>query len=390
MEELRSAVKRLVSGPTSPSLLDSVIDVCLESTPSDEEIAELATALGESGEMLPVAGPGNTDVASTGSPGSLTTILTPLLCSAVGTKVRKITVPGRPAGSVDVFGAIPGYRADLDRDQALEVVGKCGYVQLLAGTRWAPLDSLLFRRRQERGAQAIVPLVIASILAKKIAAGLRSFVLDVRAAKHGNFGTSVPEATEYATRLTRVAALLGIKAACQISAVDTPPQPYIGRGEALLALDELTRTSSPNPWLSAHAEECRRLATLATGADVALSPRDVRASLIGHLSAQGVASGGWEAAVEELRRQPRFEVRADTDGIVNIDLNAVRAAITDAQRTHAKPAIAFPDPCGVILERQPGVPVRLGDVLATIRVDTAGGADISRLASAIRSIGIED
>ena len=384
-----SMVASLRAAPEQIDRIDAVIDAAIHSGPADEDVAEFADLLGRSGDLLP-PNPGATDIASTGGPGSLTTLLSPLQCRAAGMEVRKVTVPGRPAGSIDVLGCVPGYSADLAPDEALLALSRSGYVQLMAGKHWAPLDSRIFTRRQELNAQAVAPLVIGSILAKKVCAGLSSFALDVRVAPYGNFGKSVSEAAENVGRLTSVASLLGIEARCCLSDGAALAQPYVGRGEALLALDALTANADvKDQWLTEHARECQSLAHLATGIDLDPAPQRVRAALLEHLTAQGATAEAWTAAVARVRSHPTFEIRALDDGLAEFDIGVLRTIIVNIQRRRSSPSAAFSDPVGVVLNCRPGQSVRRREPLAAVRI--APGVDgVDRILEDFRSaIGIE-
>jgi thymidine phosphorylase len=377
-----AALSALRSAHPGDQQLDAVIDAFRTGAP-DDAVAELATILGSSGNTLSPSEAETTDVASTGGPASLSTLLSPLYCNAAGWAVRKITVPGRPAGSVDVFSGVNGYRADLDPDEAADVLTACGFVQLLAGERWAPLDARLFARRQDRGAQQVQALVIASILAKKVAAGLACFALDIRVGPDGNFGSSSAEAQENGERLTAVAGLLGVAARCSVAADRSVPQPYIGRGEALLALDMIASGATPGPWLERHVQQCAELASLAMGISATIPPGAVRHVLQDHLRAQGAAEGAWERALSRVRSHRVVEVVAQVDGFVFADVAGIRDAITAAQRAEVSPSLRFPDPCGVILRRHPGDRVARGDLLATVRTARGHGTVASTLRAAI-------
>lgn len=95
---------------------------------SANDVAHLAIVLARSGEVLPRTGQPSVDIASTGGPGSLTTLLAPLFASAIGATVSKIGVPGRPAGGLDVLGATAGYALTTDLLRAREILAECGYL----------------------------------------------------------------------------------------------------------------------------------------------------------------------------------------------------------------------------------------------------------------------
>ena len=91
----------LLRNPSDDDIRSAIATVASQ-FPSDAAVAaDLATILAASGERLSVDGAVVADVASTGGPASLSTLLTPLFLRAAGAIVPKLGVPGRPAGSID-------------------------------------------------------------------------------------------------------------------------------------------------------------------------------------------------------------------------------------------------------------------------------------------------
>ena len=85
---------------------------------SPEDLARLTEVLAGSGASIGKPADKRIDVASTGGPGSLTTLLAPLAVAACGAHVSKIAVPGRPAGGIDTLGSITGFKVELDVEHA--------------------------------------------------------------------------------------------------------------------------------------------------------------------------------------------------------------------------------------------------------------------------------
>ena len=368
MSRFGDAVDSLAAEDTDWVGLDEVIASARDADITPQEIATLTRKLAHSGETMAL-GINATDVASTGAPGSLSTMLGPLICRAMGSEVRKITVPGRPAGSLDVFMDLKGYRADLTRAEAERVLEKSGFVQILAGRAWAPLDAQLFVRRQLRQAQAVPSLVIASILAKKLAAGIGRFALDVRSGPQGNFGATGAEAQQNAAQLALVARLVGIGAHHQVSDATNLGQPYIGRGEAIVALDAVANGDGRDAWLTSHVQECISLATLATGRVCQLEPEAVFSVLMAHLDAQGAVPGSWQRRVQAVQTSPTLPITAHRDGTFRLNVELMRTLLTSAQAHAATETRPFPDPCGLHLLCRPGSSVSKDQPLALFRYE---------------------
>ena len=261
---MRNIIDKFRLQPTEEAMR-AVVDEACRPDVKDDDIAYLATTLGKSGRVPVVPGSRPTaDLASTGAPTSLSTLLAPLYLRAMGCCVPKLGVPGRPAGGVDVLAQVPGYRVKLTNSEVAASIERCGYAHFLAGGEHAPLDARLFRFRQRSGTQSVPALVIASLLSKKIAVGLEHAGLDVRVAPHGNFGLTWDEARRNAERFQRVAAIVGVKAVCFLTDARFPYQPFIGRGEALVALKD-TFSGLGEPALEQHTRLCFAMACGTTG-----------------------------------------------------------------------------------------------------------------------------
>jgi pyrimidine-nucleoside phosphorylase len=292
----------------------------------------------------------------------------------MGATVSKIGVPGRPAGGLDVLGATPGYALTADLPQAREILAECGYLHVGAGDDFCPLDASLFSWRQDHGFQAVRDLAIASLLAKKFAAGVTRAVFDVRVGAHGNFGSTRSEASANSQRLVEVAAVLGIEAVCVIGTGELA-QPFIGRGEAAFAVSTVLRGEATGLLLE-HAVACLRLASIARGFKNDQAP-DLLEVLPGArrahrtmLEAHGADSADFDDRVVEFQDAHRTDLVAGRDGYFDLDLQRVRSAIVERQAQEVSPSNAFPDPCGVTVLVRSGERVRVNQPLLSVRAAT--------------------
>jgi thymidine phosphorylase len=336
---------------------------------ADDDIAYLADKLASSGEVLAFPGlPQPADVASTGGPTSLSTLLCPLYLRELNATVPKLAVAGRPAGGIDVLYQIPGYKIQLTREEIYRILTECGYVHILADENYAPLDAALFAYRQRVGAQHVQPLVIASLLSKKLAMGLKSVGLDVRVAAHGNFGANWDEAKLNAQRFCRVAKLLDIEATCFLTDASVPYQPYIGRGESLVALAEVFAKTASR-LLSEHAKMCFRMAAITVADNRRVQPDggSLMHRFEQNLSAQGAQPDAFRRKVAETLEGHKQIIRSLSEGFLHISLEKLREVLVDAQKQAVTDKDSFPDPCGVILRKISGEPVKKGETIASVR-----------------------
>lgn len=335
-------------------------------TLTDEGIARLAQLLAASGASLEPRDQ-SADLASTGGPGSISTIWGPAALVASGVPVAKLGVPGRPAGGIDVLMQIEGYRSDLDERAAETVLDLCGYVHILAGTRFAPMDAAMFAYRQKNGAQHIPALAIASLLSKKLATGTSNAGLEVRVGPYGNFGADRSAAVENAKRYCRVADLLGLRGVCFLTEGTRLQQPYLGRGEALLALSSLI-DGSEGDWLGQHVSDCERWCEKLVGKTRAPRVSIVR-SMFDNISAQGGDVNSLRDRAARVASGHRCAVTSNRAGTVQYSPGALRQAILTARRPDA--VGTFDDSAGLILIARPGSMVDVGQPLVSVRCEEA-------------------
>ncbi|MGD9629248.1 MAG: hypothetical protein AB7V18_08385 [Pyrinomonadaceae bacterium] len=345
-----------------------LIDVAKRSSLSYREIADLAIRLAKSGTILGdvAAGP-IFDVPSTGGPGSLSTLLIPLILAATARKVLKLTVPGRPAGGIDCLAQLDGYRIEPEIGD-LKNWAKVGlYVHILANERFAPLDAFLFDFRKASGNLAIPSLVTASILSKKIAMGITDVALDIRISNFGNFGTTWEEARSNATHFNGVAQALGMKSRCFLSNGYYPQQPFFGRGESLVALRKIFDDADCRH-LKAHLDNCYAMALSMIGpADVVpeISRQALQTEFAANLTLQGSSFETFVSLTERIAAAHVNTIEAPAAGLLTIDLERMRDAIVSVQKRQAN--VRFSDPCGIVLQANPFEYLKKGDIICTYR-----------------------
>lgn len=349
-----------------------------------------ANVMAKSGNVLEWSSDGVTaDVASTGGPTSLSTLLGPLYLRSYGFLVPKLGVPGRPAGGIDVLAQLPGYRTNLTPSEIRNVVTKCGYVHFLADDNFTPLDALLFRYRQKVGSEGVPLLAVASLLAKKIASGVMNAGLDVRVAPHGNFGSTFADARHFAKVFCAAAHIAGISAVAVMTDARTPYQPFVGRGEALLAL-KLIFDRRAEPWLWEHNNRCRLMAAHVASLSDRQTPedetREIRASFVDNIEAQGSSVDAFEMKVDTVLAGHRHNLIATAEGFLKIDIAAIRAIFTNVH-SRLESTVQFGDELGLVLKAPVGAYVRSGDLLATVRAtDVIWSKFRSKLENAFQAV----
>ena len=192
-----------------------------------EECAELTWAMRDSGEVFDWSDAGLPgpvlDKHSTGGVGDLVSLPLGPMIAACGGFVPMISGRGlgHTGGTLDKLGSIPGYHAWPAPETLKKVVKDAGVAIVGAGHRLAPADRRLYAIRDVTATVDCVPLITASILSKKLAAGLGALVLDVKTG-NGAVMTGLDESRALATSLVGVAAAAGLPATALITDMSEP------------------------------------------------------------------------------------------------------------------------------------------------------------------------
>lgn len=184
----------------------------------------LTRAMRDSGHVMNWELPGPVvDKHSTGGIGDTVSLILAPLLAASGVFVPMISGRGlgHTGGTLDKLESIPGYLCDQSEEQFRRIVANCGCAIVAATTDFAPADRRLYAIRDETGTVESIDLITASILSKKLAAGLDVLVLDVKAGS-GAFMPG-PEASEQLARaLVQAANGAGCRTSALITDMDQP------------------------------------------------------------------------------------------------------------------------------------------------------------------------
>ena len=195
---------------------------------TDAEITALTMSMADSGERLDLSrfGALSVDKHSTGGVGDKTTLIAAPIAAALGCKVAKMSGRGlgHTGGTVDKLESIPGYRTALSDEEFFGAVERVGLAVIGQSKNLAPADKKIYALRDVTATVDSMPLICASIMSKKLAAGTKSIVLDV---KYGS-GAFMKNPDD-ACRLAEKMADIGKECGKNVAALITDMQAPLGR-----------------------------------------------------------------------------------------------------------------------------------------------------------------
>lgn len=211
---------------------------------SRAEAVALTLAMRDSGEVLtwPDVGRPVVDKHSTGGVGDNVSLMLAPIAAACGLAVPMISGRGlgHTGGTLDKMEAIPGYQAMPDNALFRKVVASCGCAIIGQTGNLAPADKRFYGIRDVTATVESVPLITASILSKKLAAGLGALVLDVKCG-NGAFMDSAERAGELARSLVEVANEAGMPTTALVTDMNQPLASAAGNAvEVMNAVEFLT------------------------------------------------------------------------------------------------------------------------------------------------------
>lgn len=217
--------------------------VCLNGMSRSEAVA-LTLAMRDSGQVLDWSSLGEAvvDKHSTGGVGDNVSLMLAPLVAACGGYVPMISGRGlgHTGGTLDKFDSIPGYNTRPGTRLFRETVSKVGCAIIGQTADLAPADKRIYAVRDVTATVESVPLITASILSKKLAAGLKGLVLDVKAGS-GSFMPSLEMARELAVSLVDTANGAGLATSALVTDMDHPLASAVGNAvEMHNAIDFLT------------------------------------------------------------------------------------------------------------------------------------------------------
>ena len=345
------------------------------------ETTALTMAMANSGDTLDLSQlSGKTiDKHSTGGVGDKTTLIVAPIIAALGLPVAKMSGRGlgHTGGTVDKLEAIPGFNTELPLETFLQIVQKHGACVTGQSGNMVPADKKIYGLRDVTATVDSLPLIASSIMSKKIAAGAKHILLDVKTG-NGAFMKTLSDATALAEAMVNIGNGCGRKTAALITDMSSPLGRAIGNALEIIEVIEVLKNADTAPAdlvevsvaLAAHMlylvdygtlEDCNTAAKNAIASGAALNK----------FMEMVTAQGGDVSYIKDPAKFPKAKYTKDVypgrGGFINtIDTEGVgiAALMLGAGRKAAGDAIDYS--AGIMMHRKLACPVETTAPLATL------------------------
>jgi pyrimidine-nucleoside phosphorylase len=356
---------------------------------TDAEQSWLTSAMLHSGDILDFSDipEPKADKHSTGGVGDKTSLLIAPLAAAAGICVPMISGRGlgHTGGTLDKLESIPGYRVNLSLKEFRAVLDQCSFAMNGQTAEIAPADRKLYALRDATATVEAIPLIVASIISKKGAAGLDAMVIDVKTGS-GAFMREHDRSRQLAQALVRTGNSLGVRSQALITDMNQPLGQAVGNSVEVLECIELLRgeiREAARPVLELSIELAARMVMLVQLESTVEAARDrIRAAYESgdalECFRRNVQAQGGEARVcDDPRRilpltETTFKVESPRAGFVaKIDTEEIGNAIAEAGGGRVRVEDRIDPKVGFLAEVKIGDEVRAGDRIGAVFCDDA-------------------
>ena len=388
-DEIRALIGGYVRGEVPDYQMASLAMAVFFRGMDDAETTALTMEMRDSGDVFswPAGTPPKVDKHSTGGVGDkVSLILAPLLaCEGVWVPMISGRGLGFTGGTLDKLESIPGFRVNLVWTEMLAQLEKVGCFIAGQTDNLCPADKKLYALRDVTGTVASLPLIVASIMSKKLAESLDRLVLDVKFGR-GAFMQKREDAQRLADAMVAVGRGAGVATHALLNPMDQPLGRTAGNALEVAECVDVLQGGGPQDLIDL---------TLDLAAKLVATPREKLQQRLHDGSAwqkffaMVEAQGGDASALEKMREVNRAPVvtdlRAPAAGILSkIDALEVGRLCVELGAGRAKAGDAVDFSVGVECLRKEGEVVAAG--APVLRVHSRGPVDAFGLASRILSI----
>lgn len=349
----------------------------------EEETVNLTESMARSGDMLDLTAiDGITaDKHSTGGVGDKTSLIVAPICASLGIKMAKISGRGlgHTGGTIDKLESIKGYNTSIDTDAFFKQVNEIGIALIGQTGNLAPADKKIYALRDVTATVGNISLIASSIMSKKIAAGAKNIVLDVKCGS-GAFMKDEESATELAELMVKIGKKCGRNMAAVITNMDIPLGSNIGNALEIKEVIDILNNKGDKQL----RELCLVLSTTILSIsydwdyDVAYNKAEnalLDGSAFNKLKELVTAQGGNAEMLDNTELLPKceksLEIKAKQSGYIqSIDSRIVgeSAVLLGAGREKKSDTIDYG--AGIVLYKKTCDKVFVGDTIAILYAET--------------------
>ena len=230
-EEIDFMIQGYVRGEIADYQMSAMCMAILFRGMNDRETLDMTLSMLHSGELIDLSGIRGikADKHSTGGVGDKTSLILCPMVAACGVRIAKMSGRGlgHTGGTLDKLESFPGFNINIGDERFTRNVNTIGISLMGQTADVVPADKKLYALRDVTGTVPSIPLIVSSIMSKKLVAGADVIVLDVKCGS-GAFMKTVEDARELARGLTRIGRLAGKKCAAVITDMDQPLGNMVG------------------------------------------------------------------------------------------------------------------------------------------------------------------
>lgn len=377
-EEIDFMITDYVAGKIPDYQMSAMLMAIYFNGMENEELAAFTLAMRDSGDLVdlsPIEGI-KVDKHSTGGVGDKTTLIVGPIVAACGVPVAKMSGRGLgfTGGTLDKLESISGFRIDLSAEEFFETVKKTGISVIGQTGNLAPADKLLYALRDVTATVDSIPLIAASVMSKKLAAGSDKIVLDVTTGS-GAFMKNTRDAKKLAKHMVAIGNHAGKETVAILTGMEEPLGFAIGNNMEVKEAIEVLKGGGP--------EDVKEVSVAIAGMMLSLGLENVSHSQGKRMAKKALSSGqAFEKFKEMVQAQggdiryvehPEFferdafegEVLAAEDGFLSgmdTEKIGVAAGLLGAGRETKDSVIDMS--AGIYLEKKIGDTVKKGEPIA--------------------------
>ncbi len=366
---------------------------------SEDEINSLTEAMAYSGDCIDLSCFGNetADKHSTGGVGDKTSLITVPIAASLGCKVAKMSGRGlgHTGGTVDKLEAIPGYKTTLTKEEFITQTEKVGIAICGQSANLAPADKKLYALRDVTATVDSIGLIASSIMSKKIAAGAKNIVLDVKVGS-GAFMKDEESARALSKCMVNIGKSCGRNIRALITNMDIPLGNAVGNSlEVIEAIDILKGGGDKNLRTVSCALAAQMVSMVQNipyedaikKANDAIDSGKALEKFCEWIDAQGGDARIAENTGLFNKASKAKEIYASNDGyITHMDAEKIGSICVDLGGGRKKKDDVIDHSAGIILVKKTGDSVKKGDVIAVLHTNDEKALDGAAIdfASAIK------